>query len=55
MSFEQATLTLRVPFAVEWLDTREACGEERVVLFGMSQGQLPAMVYTERGERVRIT
>ena len=35
-------------------DTREAYGEERLVLVGMSQGQLLAVVYTERGERVRI-
>jgi hypothetical protein len=33
---------------------REAYGEERVVLVGMSQGHLLTVVYTLRGERVRI-
>ena len=54
VSFEEATLAISDPFAIEWHDTREAYGEERLVLVGMSQGQLLAVVYTERGERVRI-
>ncbi len=54
VSFEEATLALSDPFGTEWLDTREAYGEERVVVVGMSQGQLLAVVYTQRGERVRI-
>ena len=54
VSFEEATLAISDPFAIEWRDTREAYGEERAVLVGMSQGQLLAVVYTERGERVRI-
>jgi uncharacterized protein len=54
VSFEQATFAMRDPFAIEWLDTREAYGEERVVLVGMSQGELLTVVYTQRGERVRM-
>jgi hypothetical protein len=54
VSFEEATLAIGDPFAIEWLDLREAYGEERVVLVGMSQGQLLTVVYTERGERLRI-
>ena len=54
VSFEEATLAVGDPFAIEWLDTREDYGEERAVLVGMSQGQLLTIVYTERGERVRI-
>jgi len=29
-------------------------GEERVILLGMSGGQILSVVYTERGERLRI-
>ena len=54
VSFEEAILAVGDPFSIEWLDTREAYGEERVVLVGMSQGQLLTVVYPERGERVRI-
>lgn len=54
VSFEEATLAVSDPFAIEWLDTREDYGEERVVLVSMSQGQLLTVVYTERDERVRI-
>ena len=48
VSFEEATLAVDDPFGIESLDTREAYGEERFVLVGMSQGQLLAVVYTER-------
>lgn len=54
VSFEEATLAARDPFAIEWLASREAYGEERVVLVGISQGQLLTVVYTERGNRARI-
>lgn len=54
VSFEQAALAFRDLFAVEWIDTRESYGEERMVLLGTSQGQILAVVYTERGERIRI-
>jgi uncharacterized DUF497 family protein len=54
VSFTQATAAFRDPFAVEWLDMREDYGEERVILLGMREGQLLTVVYTERGERIRI-
>jgi len=54
VSFEEATLAVGDPFAIEWLDMREAYGEERTVLVGMSQGPLLTVVYTERERRVRI-
>jgi uncharacterized DUF497 family protein len=54
VSFEEATLAIGDPFATEELDMREAYGEERVILAGMSQGQVLTVVYTERGERIRI-
>ncbi|MGD9616676.1 MAG: BrnT family toxin [Alphaproteobacteria bacterium] len=54
VSFEEAALALRDPFAIEWPDNRENYGEERGVLVGMSQGQLLTVVYTERGDRLRV-
>jgi len=32
VSFEMAALVFRDPFAVEWIDMREAYGEERLIL-----------------------
>jgi uncharacterized DUF497 family protein len=52
VSFEEAALAIRDPFSVEWLDMREAYGEERVVLIGLSQGQLLTVI--ERSVRSRI-
>jgi uncharacterized DUF497 family protein len=42
------------PFAVEWIDDRQDYGEERVILLGMTDSQLLAVVYTERESRLRI-
>ena len=42
------------PFAVEWIDARAAYGEELGILLGMSVGQILSVVYTERGEHLRI-
>ncbi len=53
-SFEQAACAFRDPFAVEWIDERAVYGEERVILLGMSGGQILSVVYTERGEHLRI-
>jgi uncharacterized DUF497 family protein len=33
-----------------WEDTREAYGEQRIVLLGWLHGKIVQMVYTERGE-----
>ena len=54
VTFEQAAYAFRDPFAVEWIDARTASCEERVILLGMSSGQILSVVYTERGERLRI-
>jgi uncharacterized protein len=54
VSFEQATFAFNDPFAVEWIDEREAYDEERSVLLGMTGGQVLTVVYTERGDRIRI-
>ena len=54
VSFEQAAFAFNDPFAVEWIDDREAYGEERSILLGMVTGQVLTVVYTERDERIRI-
>jgi uncharacterized protein len=54
VSFAQAVTAFGDPFAVEWIDERETYGEERSVLLGMVRGQVLTIVYTERGDRIRI-
>ncbi len=54
VSFEQATFAFNDAFAVEWIDERQAYGEERSILLGITNGQVLTVVYTERGERIRI-
>lgn len=54
VSFAQAALAFRDPFAVEWIDLREAYGEERVILLGMAGNNVLTVVYMEREERIRI-
>jgi len=54
VGFEQATSAFADPFAVEWIDDREVYGEERSGLLGMFGGQVLTVIYTERGDRIRI-
>ncbi len=54
VSFVQAVLAFQDLFAVEWTDTREEYGEERIILLGASQEQILTVVYTERSGRMRI-
>jgi uncharacterized protein len=54
VSFAQATAAFGDPFALEWIDDRQDYGEERVILLGMTDSQLLAVVYTERESRLRI-
>ena len=54
MTFAQAAYAFRDPFALEWIDARAVYDEERVILLGMSGGQILSVVYTERGEIIRI-
>ncbi|MFZ2089839.1 MAG: BrnT family toxin, partial [Desulfobaccales bacterium] len=42
------------PFALEWLDKREAYGEERFVIIGMAEGRMVYVAYTMRGDVIRI-
>jgi uncharacterized DUF497 family protein len=54
VSFEEAAIAYGDPFAVEWIDSREAYGEERVILLGQGGGRVLTVVYTERGDLIRI-
>jgi uncharacterized DUF497 family protein len=54
VTFEQAAAAFSDSFAVEWIDAREAYGEERRILLGMIGGQLLYVAYTERGDNIRI-
>jgi uncharacterized DUF497 family protein len=52
--FEQAVLAFEDPFAVVELDLSENYGEDRFILTGRVLDGVLVVVYTERGERVRI-
>lgn len=54
ISFEQAMMAVRDPFAVDWIDTREVYGEERAVLLGVCGREVLYVVYTFREGRYRI-
>jgi uncharacterized protein len=54
VTFEHAAKAILDPFSVEWIDEREAYGEERINLLGMCDGVLLHVTYTEREERIRI-
>jgi uncharacterized protein len=52
--FEAARNVFNDPFAIENVDDREDYGEDRFILIGMASGRLLAVVYTIRGETIRI-
>ncbi len=52
--FEAARAVFSDPFAIEQIDDREDHGEERFILIGMAGGRLSVVVYTIRGETIRI-
>ena len=54
VSFEQAAIAWRDPFAVEWIDEREDYGEERLALLGIYGREVLYVAYTERGDKIRI-
>jgi uncharacterized DUF497 family protein len=54
VAFDHATKAFGDRFAIEWIDDREAYGEERVNLLGMCEGVILHVTYTERGDRIRI-
>jgi uncharacterized DUF497 family protein len=54
VTFERAKQAFADPFAIIVFDDREAYGEERYNLLGMTAHRLLFVAYTERGDRVRI-
>ena len=54
VTFEEARDVFRDPLAVELLDDREAYGEDRFVLIGMTQSRVLVVVYVLREQRNRI-
>ena len=54
VTFDRAIKAILDPFGVEWVDDREAYGEERINLLGMSEGVILHVTYMERAERIRI-
>ena len=54
VSFEDAARAFEDAFALEWLDVREAYGEERSVAVAMVRNAILYVVFTERGGKTRI-
>ena len=54
VSFEAARLVFGDAFSLEEQDSRTGYGEERFVVTGMANGRLLVVVYTERGDQIRI-
>ena len=54
ITFETATLAFRDPFAIEWIDTRQPYGEERVILLALATGIILYVAYTERADTIRL-
>lgn len=54
VSFDDACLVFRDPFAIELIDDREDYGEERYALVGTAKGVVLVVVHTERADRNRI-
>ena len=54
VTFEEARGVFRDPLAIEFVDDREAYGEDRFVLIGMTQSRVLVVVYVLREQRNRI-
>ena len=54
ISFERARAVFADRYALDLLDSREDYGEERWLTIGMAQGELLAVVNTQRGETYRL-
>jgi uncharacterized protein len=52
--FEAAQDVFKDPFAIEQIDDRKNYGEERFIIIGMASGRLLTVVFTVRGEIIRI-
>ncbi len=54
ISFERAQAVFSYRSALEILDVRDDCGEERWLTVRMAQGELLAVVNTQRGDNYRL-
>lgn len=54
VTFEDACDVFRDPFAIELVDDREAYGEDRYLLIGMTKSRVLVVVYVLRETRNRI-
>ena len=55
VSFETATRVFNDPFAVEWIDPLSPdYDEERFLVVGRAEKLVLTVVYTERGDHVRL-
>jgi uncharacterized DUF497 family protein len=54
VTFIEAALAFGDSFAIELIDDSTDYGEERSILFGMSNGQILTVIYAQRDERIRI-
>lgn len=54
VDFDFAARVFDDPVAIEVIDDREDYGEERIALIGMARHTLLKIVYTLRGDRIRI-
>jgi len=52
--FEAARGVFKDPFAIEELDDRRDHGEERFILIGMASARLLTVIYTMRGDCIRV-
>ncbi|MGQ0532002.1 MAG: BrnT family toxin [Caulobacteraceae bacterium] len=54
VTFDQAKRAFRDPLGVEWIDDSRPHGEERTILLAMADGMILVVVFTERGEHIRL-
>lgn len=54
VQFEAARDVFKDAVALEWVDDRHAGDEERFVTLGMVEDRILFVVYTLRGQRIRI-
>jgi uncharacterized DUF497 family protein len=54
ISFELAKDVFKDYFAVAAVDDRDEYGEERFLIVGIAAEKLLSVVYTERGDKIRI-
>ena len=54
VAFYAARGIFKDPFSIEQIDDRDNYGEERFAITGMVSGRILVVVYTMRGEAIRI-